>query len=53
MQRAFQAEEIVNTQALVWREWREEQEMGVTEIWGVICDVSMNEHRNYLMKTSI
>lgn len=28
VQRAFQAEEIVNTQALVWREWREEQEMG-------------------------
>ena len=23
------------------------------EIWGVICDVSINEHCNYLMKTSI
>ena len=32
VQRAFQAEETVNTQvprsALGWREWREEQEMG-------------------------
>lgn len=26
---------------------------GVTEIRGVTCDVSMNGHRNYLMKTSV
>ena len=30
-----------------------ERGAGDGEIWGVICDVSMNEHCNYLMKTSI